>query len=100
MIDLSVAHQTIIKLILQNNLPNTQAWYFGSRVLDCAKPFSDIDIVVAAKNKRPLSLSTMAKTKMAFEESDLPFCVDLCDWYQISDSFRKKIKEHRVPILL
>jgi len=60
---------------------------FGSRATGKARKFSDYDIGV--EGKKPVVWETMALAKEAFEESDLPFRVDLVDFSFVSDKFRK-----------
>lgn len=88
--------QTILQ-ILQQHLPNqSNVWVFGSRVTGTAKKFSDIDLLIDAAE--PLSLGLMARLAYDFEESDLPYKVDLVDWTAIDESFRNRIVADRVLI--
>ena len=94
-LDLAPQHEKIIRHILSTSLPvNVQVWVFGSRVKGNAKPYSDIDLAIDVGHVMPLSL--LAKLSDAFEESDLPFRVDVVDWLTISDSFREHINTHKV----
>ncbi len=43
--------------------------------------------------KSPLPSRTAALLREAFSESNLPFRVDIIDWAEISESFRKIIQE-------
>jgi predicted nucleotidyltransferase len=90
MIDLSPVHTAIIKQILEKELPNDEVIIFGSRVNDTAKPYSDIDLAVISKEG--LDKSKLWELREAFEESDLPFCVDILDWNRLSKSFQNSIK--------
>ena len=85
-------HKTILEL-LQRYLPGTEAWAYGSRVKFTATPKSDLDMVVFTK---PGQYLDVADLKEAFEESDLPFRVDLFVWDDIPLQFRKNIEENRV----
>jgi uncharacterized protein len=86
MIDLSPIHTAIIKQILKKELPNNEAIIFGSGVNGTAKPYSDIDLAVISKEG--LDKSKLWELREAFEESDLPFCVDILDWNRLSESFK------------
>lgn len=96
MIDIKPQELTIIKQILTQYVPGTEARVFGSRVQGRAKKFSDIDIALVGEEKLPPL--TMALLRQAFEESDLPFRVDILDWLSISAEF-KKVIEARYEVL-
>ncbi len=93
-IELTPAQQNIIENLLQRRLPETEIWAYGSRVKGTAKPWSDLDLVVFANSDQR---NAVAELREAFEESDLPFRVDLFIWNDIPESFRENIeKEHVV----
>jgi len=62
---------------------------FGSRLTEQPKNYSDLDLAIVGKKEIPPDI--MAKIKCDFEESDLPFRVDILDWYKISEEFKKVI---------
>ena len=64
---------------------------FGSRVDWTAKDYSDLDLAVVGSGK--LSDDTLRHLKEAFEESDLPFRVEVLDWHAISPEFQKVIEK-------
>ncbi|MBW2709982.1 MAG: nucleotidyltransferase domain-containing protein, partial [Deltaproteobacteria bacterium] len=76
-IDLTVAQRASISALLQRYLPGTEVWAYGSRVKFTSKPSSDLDMVAFASKKQSMNVSDL---KEAFEESDLPFRVDLFVW--------------------
>jgi len=88
----------IKKLIFQFlNSKKHKAFIFGSRAVGKAKKYSDYDIGIWSKNKRPLSSRIKILIEDALEESDLPYKVDIVDFSLVSSGFRKvalsKIKE-------
>jgi predicted nucleotidyltransferase len=86
-----------IQQILQRWVPDYEVWAFGSRVHQRGlKPFSDLDLVLITK--QPLDMSHYAIVKEAFNESDLPFRVDITDWSQLSDSFKEMIRNEHEQI--
>ena len=91
MIDLQHNHKKIVQHILKKHVPNATVWVFGSRVKQTANNSSDLDLVIISKSKIPLQV--MGSLNFDFEESDLPFKVDVLDWQNISDDFKKVIKE-------
>lgn len=56
------------------------------------KDWSDLDLAIVVKAS--LDVKTVALLKEVFEESDLPYRVDLLDWHTISPEFRKLIEAH------
>ncbi len=91
MIDAIPRHLETIKRILREHVPECEVRVFGSRVTQTAKKYSDIDLAVVGKGV--LSSDRLRLLKEAFEESDLPFRVDLLDWHEIAASFKKVIEK-------
>jgi len=90
MIDLSPEHVTIIRNILKTEVPGIEVRVFGSRINGKAEQYSDLDLVLVGKEK--LDWKLIESVKDAFSESDLPFMVDVVDWYAVSDEFRGVIE--------
>ena len=91
MIDIKPAHLQTVRRILAEHVPDCEVRAFGSRVKGEAKSYSDLDLVVICQ--QTLDADHLRHLKEAFEESDLPFRVDVLDWNRISESFRKVIKQ-------
>lgn len=76
----------IVKAIL-HAVP--EVWVFGSRVTGKYRKTSDLDICVRWVNgPRPGKLELL---KEAFEQSDLPFIVDVCDYHAVAPDFQDVI---------
>jgi predicted nucleotidyltransferase len=90
MIDLSDKQRGIISGILQTHASGYEVRAYGSRVNGTSHAGSDLDLVVIG-NEKP-GWENIAKLKEAFEESNLPFRVDILDWNSIPESFQKNIK--------
>jgi len=86
MINVSAEQLETIKRILAEYAGNCEVRAFGSRVNGSAKGYSDIDVAVVAPNK--IKPRTKMLLREAFEESDLPFRVDIIDYHAASDEFR------------
>ena len=80
----------ITRLLLMHNLPDHQAWAFGSRVTGHARKYSDLDIAII--HAHPLPFSKLCQLGSAFEASDLDICVDIVDWLQASAEFRRCVE--------
>ncbi len=89
MIDVPSQYLEIILKILRKNIPGLEVRAFGSRITGTIKDYSDLDLVIVDKEK--LSDEIFYALKEDFEESDLPFRVDVLDWNRISDEFKKVI---------
>ena len=94
MINLRPHHEEIVRRILKRHVPDETIWVFGSRVKQTANNSSDLDLAIVSQSKTPSQV--MNSLKFDFEESDLPFKVDVLDWQSISDDFKKVIKEKYV----
>ena len=82
---------SIVKIILAKY---RSAQLFGSRVKGTHGPFSDLDISLA----EPLSLAERERLDEQFEQSDLPFKVDVVMYNKTDQSFQETIKKHAIPL--
>jgi len=85
-------HWEIVSVILRSRIPGHDVWAFGSRVAGNAKPYSDLDLAVAGDT--PVPFPTLALLSADFEESRLPFKVDVVDLASVSRSFRQRIESN------
>ncbi|MFH1727299.1 MAG: nucleotidyltransferase domain-containing protein [Pseudomonadota bacterium] len=91
MIDVTQSEMELIKYILRKFVPEAELYIFGSRVNGESRKHSDLDLVI--KNKLKIDFSQMTKIKEAFENSKLPYRVDVLDWFRLDDDFKKIIFE-------
>ena len=96
LIDISPENWRIVRDILQRYVPDREVWAFGSRAKWTAKEFSDLDIAIIGD--KPLSIALTADLREAFQESALPFKVDIVDWANITSSFRQVIQAAKIQI--
>lgn len=94
-IDITPKQYKVISGLLQRHLPAVEAWAYGSRAKRTSRPQSDLDMVVFAK---PEHKHQVADLREAFEESNLPFRVDLFVWDEMPESFRNVIEEGHVVL--
>jgi predicted nucleotidyltransferase len=76
--------------------PDSEIYFFGSRVSGGFKETSDLDVCL--KSQSALSLSSWAKLESDFVQSDLPYKVDLVDWARISPEFQSQIERSLLKI--
>ena len=96
-VDIRDDHQLIVREILCTHLPKgTKAWVFGSRALWTTKHSSDLDLAI--EGEKPFHRRVMGVLEDAFEESDLPYTVDVVDMNRISSRFRRIIEAQKVRL--
>ena len=93
-IDITAKQRETILLLIRIYLPKTVVWAFGSRVKFTSRPDSDLDLAAFIT---PEQKGRLAAFKEALDESDLPFRVDLLDWNNLPENFKRNIEnEHMV----
>ncbi len=90
----SIQEEEIIFLILKPFSEKYDFYYYGSRVKGNFRPLSDLDILVFPFEK--IDMEDIEKIKSAFDESNLPYVVNLS--YNVEDSFYKLIEKDLVKI--
>jgi len=73
-----------------------RVFVFGSRTTERARKFSDIDIGI--KSSKPIPWWKLSAIEEAFEESDLPYTVDVVDFNLVSEKFRQ-VAESKIVYL-
>ncbi len=94
-IDITAGQRKTILALLEQYLPGTTVWAYGSRAKWTARPQSDLDMVVFAT---PEQNGRVGELREAFEESNLPFRVDLFVWDAVPESFYKQIEVEHVVL--
>ena len=95
-IDLTTGQRRTVLALLRRHLPNTGVWAYGSRVKWTSQPTSDLDLVAFAK---PEQSPRIAELREAFDESNLPFRVDLFVWDDVPKDFRRRIEAEHVVLV-
>jgi uncharacterized protein len=93
MIHVEPAHWEIIKEILGPSIGYFEA--FGSRAKGGHKPLSDLDLVY----NDSLPDSEIARIVNAFDDSMLPFKVDIVNLVHCSEDFKRLIEADRTPLV-
>ena len=86
----------ILTDILDRHVPRCEVWAFGSRARGAANPYSDLDLAIVAEPG--LGLERLAEIREALSDSDLPWKVDLIDWANTGEEFRRLIAAHKVLV--
>lgn len=99
MIDIEQKDLDTVRAILKALLPKyAQIWVFGSRATLKARRGSDLDLAIEAHRK--LSRLEIMSLESAFDESTLPYTVDIVDLHQTNNSFKDVINKTKVPLNL
>ncbi|TSE27360.1 Nucleotidyltransferase domain protein [Tepidimonas sediminis] len=96
MLDLTPEQLDTVRRILDAHIPGRAVRVFGSRAAERAKPHSDLDLLIPGP---PLDDQVRAALVAAFEESDLPFRVDLVQERDIPHSSRARLEQEAVTLI-
>jgi len=97
MIDVDKTVLKEITNILRRNLGNDVSVYaFGSRVKNTARQYSNLDLLLKSEQAIPQKIIFVLKEE--FEESDIPFRVDISDWHRLSETFKPFIEKEKIQI--
>ena len=96
-VDIRVKDLAIVHSILKAVLPSDAIVYvFGSRVLGTMKRSSDLDLAIDLS--RPMQTAEVAALAEAFDESNLPYRVDIVDLCNVSSTFKSIIDRDKVQL--
>ena len=96
-VDIRPDHLAIVQGILRVHLPaGFKVWVFGSRANWTTKDSSDLDLAVEGAVR--LDHKSMIGLEVAFEESDLPYTVDVVDLKAVSSGFRQIVEDQRLSL--
>lgn len=93
---ISNEERQIISRILQKHVPGVEVRIFGSRFKETSWFYSDLDVVIVAEG--PLDNVVLAELACDFEESNLPYRVDILDWHRLGEEFRALIEKQGYEI--
>ncbi len=98
-VDIRPDQLEIVQDILREHLPaGVKVWVFGSRANWTTKDSSDLDLALEGEGK--LNHRVLGALKDAFEDSTLPYTVDVVDFNRIGDSFKQIVELQRTPLPL
>ena len=97
-IDLTDQELKYIKSQISKNLKNCTASLFGSRVSGNSRKTSDLDICVRSSSGEPMPFIALGDLREVFQESSLPFFVDIVDYYAMLEEFRKVALKNEYPL--
>lgn len=99
MLELAPAQKTIVCSIVDAHLPRQRVRVFGSRAgsgqTGRVKPFSDLDLLILGG---ALGDPLRGSLEEAFDESDLPFRVDIAEATSLEPAFLARIQAQSVAL--
>ena len=98
-LDVQPRHLALVRAILGRHVPDRTVVAFGSRVPGAgvaAKPWSDLDVAILGDQRLPRVVA--ARLVSDFEESALPFRVDVVEWAAASAAFRQRIADRSIVL--
>lgn len=96
MLDVAPEHLRLVQRTLAERVPAREVRAFGSRVRGRAKPASDLDLVVMGDEHIPDLIQ--AELRADFDDSDLPFRVDILAWGDAPPGLREVIAREAVVV--
>lgn len=91
-----VDHLRVLLEQIELYVPTATVWAFGSRVKGTHLPTSDLDLAVHCDKQT--ARKALPKLSDAFEETDLPFKVQVLDFNRLPTYMQENIKEKFVEI--
>jgi predicted nucleotidyltransferase len=82
--------QILLDLFSELTLP-VEVWAYGSRVKRTAHEGSDLDLVIIARDGKPIPMDILMELKEKIRDSNIPILVELFDWARLPESFHKNI---------
>ncbi len=96
-VDIRPDHLNTVWAVLREHLPpDVTVWVFGSRTDWTTKDSSDLDL--ALEGDCALDRRLLERLRSAFEDSDLPYVVDVIDMHGVSGRFKRIVQSERVPL--
>ncbi len=97
--DISATEFVTVRDILADIVPpECRIWVFGSRVKNQVRFNSDLDLALECKDKLPPII--LHKLKEAFNDSSLPYRVDVLDINDVSKEFQTIIRQQAITFPL
>lgn len=93
--DVTTQELAIIRQVLESTLPaHCKVWVFGSRAKNQAKYNSDLDLAIECAEA--LDKTTLMQLETQFDESRLPYRVDIVDLNKAEPYFKEIVEQQKV----
>lgn len=100
MLNVSTLQLDLLRQLLRQRMPDAQVWAFGSRVMSWpasrgVKAYSDLDLAYAPVSAKHLHGDlALAHLRADFEESTLPWRVDVSELGDLPPDLRQMVLTH------
>lgn len=92
-------HLKCVQEILREHLTdNINVWVFGSRASNKAKKYSDLDLMLQTEDHTPIPTEIINRLALAFDESNLPWKVDIVDYFELDAGFKSIIDQQKLEL--
>ncbi len=90
-LDLELKYVNFIRDKILALIPDVEIYFFGSRTQGKALEYSDVDVALKSSDKIPIE--KMLQLKAQFEESTIPYKIDIVDLNNLKAEFKKIIEK-------
>ncbi|OGK30322.1 hypothetical protein A3D08_03600 [Candidatus Roizmanbacteria bacterium RIFCSPHIGHO2_02_FULL_43_11] len=74
----------------------SKAFVFGSWSNETARKFSDVDIGI--ESEQEIDLRTVGEIREDFDNSSLPYVIEIVDFSTVSEKFKSIAKKTQIPL--
>ena len=92
-------HRQILQAILQEHLPEVEAWAYGSRITGRSHNGSDLDLVLRGPELKEIPAEDLMDFEEALRDSSIPFLVEARDWARLPERFHREIERDYVVLV-
>ncbi|MBC6444476.1 MAG: nucleotidyltransferase domain-containing protein [Alphaproteobacteria bacterium GM202ARS2] len=98
-IELEPEYVALVRAILRRHVPRgVRVYAFGSRAKRLVRVrYADVDLCLRGEGR--VEAKVINALKDAFDESILPYRVDVLDWHTLREPFRSRIEKDFVEVM-
>ena len=96
-LSLPTRYRRMVEAILREYVPEAEVWAYGSRIQGRSHDGSDLDLVIRSPLLEHLGAELLDLIE-AFQESNIPFLVQVHDWAGLPESFHREIERDYVVV--
>ena len=96
-LSLPTRYRRMVEALLRQHVPEAEVWVYGSRIQGRSHDGSDLDLVIRSPLLAPLGAELLDLIE-AFQESNIPFLVQVHDWARLPGSFHREIERDYVVV--
>ncbi|MCL7461703.1 nucleotidyltransferase domain-containing protein [Pseudomonas sp. NW5] len=97
-LELPPRYLAMVQQILRQHVADAEVWAYGSRVNGGSYEASDLDLVLSHPAAPDQPDTRLGALREAFSDSNLPIIVQVVDWAQIPEAFRREVEAGYVVV--